>query len=72
MQSMKIAPHVDAQALAFVVGTIGLLFNCCSPASGAQAVDLKLVLAMDVQAALTMRSSGWSAPAPRQRFSIPT
>lgn len=52
MQSMKFAPHVDPQALAFVAGTIGLLFNCCSSASGAQAVDLKLVLAMDVSGSI--------------------
>jgi Protein of unknown function (DUF1194) len=52
LQSMKIAPHVDAQALAFVAGTIGLLFNCCSPASAAEAVDLKLVLATDVSGSI--------------------
>lgn len=52
MQSMKLVLHIDAQALAFVAGTIGLLFTCCSPASGAQAVDLKLVLAMDVSGSI--------------------
>ena len=49
---MKIAPHGDAQALAFVAGTIGLLFNCYSPASAAEAVDLKLVLATDVSGSI--------------------
>lgn len=52
MQSMKFASPIDAQALAFVAGTIALLFNCSSPASGAQAVDLKLVLAMDVSGSM--------------------
>lgn len=52
MQSMKFAPHTRAQSLAFVAGTIGLLFSCCSPASAAQAVDLKLVLAMDVSGSM--------------------
>jgi hypothetical protein len=52
LQSLKIAPHVNAQALAFVAGTIGLLFNGCSPASAAEAVDLKLVLATDVSGSI--------------------
>lgn len=52
MQSMKLVLHIDAQALAFVAGMIGVLFSCCSPASGAQAVDLKLVLAMDVSGSI--------------------
>lgn len=52
MQSMKFASHIDPQALAFVAGTIALLFNCSSPASSAQAVDLKLVLAMDVSGSI--------------------
>jgi len=52
MQSMKFAPHADAQVLAFVAGAIGFLFGCCSPASAAQAVDLKLVLAMDVSGSM--------------------
>ena len=52
MSSMKIAAHANTQALAFVAGVIGLLFNCCSPASGAEAVDLKLVLATDVSGSI--------------------
>jgi hypothetical protein len=52
MLFMKIARHVNTQTLAFVAATIGCLFSCCSPASGAQAVDLKLVLAMDVSGSI--------------------
>jgi hypothetical protein len=52
MLSMKIAPHAGTQALAFVAGAIGLWFNCCSPASAAEAVDLKLVLATDVSGSI--------------------
>jgi hypothetical protein len=52
LQSMKIALHFGAQALAFVAGAIGLLLNCCSPASAAEAVDLKLVLATDVSGSI--------------------
>jgi Protein of unknown function (DUF1194) len=52
LQSMKITPHFGAQALAFVAGAIGLLLNGCSPASAAEAVDLKLVLATDVSGSI--------------------
>ena len=52
LQCMKTAPHFGAQALTFVAGTIGLLLNCCSPASAAEAVDLKLVLATDVSGSI--------------------
>ncbi|HEX5280555.1 MAG TPA: DUF1194 domain-containing protein [Micropepsaceae bacterium] len=49
---MKIARNVDTRALAFVAGAIWLLFNCCSPAAAAEAVDLKLVLATDVSGSI--------------------
>jgi hypothetical protein len=52
LQSMKNAPHFGVQALAFVAGAIGLLLNCWSPASAAEAVDLKLVLATDVSGSI--------------------
>lgn len=52
LQSMKITPHFGVQALAFVAGAIGLLLNGCSPASAAEAVDLKLVLATDVSGSI--------------------
>ena len=52
LQFMKNAPHFGAQALAFAAGAIGLLLNCCSPASAAEAVDLKLVLATDVSGSI--------------------
>src|SRR5437868_2661706 len=52
MLSMKIGPHVNTQALAFLAGVIGLLFNCYLPASAAEAVDLKLVLATDVSGSI--------------------
>jgi hypothetical protein len=52
MPFMKIAAHVNTPALAFLAGAIALLFNCCSPASAAEAVDLKLVLATDVSGSI--------------------
>ena len=52
LQTMQIAPHFGVQALAFVAGAIGLLLNGCSPASAAEAVDLKLVLATDVSGSI--------------------
>jgi len=52
MLRMKIAAYAGMQALAFMAGAIGLLFNCCSPASAAEAVDLKLVLATDVSGSI--------------------
>ena len=50
--SMEITPHVDTQTLALVTAALGVLFNCCSPASAAEAVDLKLVLATDVSGSI--------------------
>ncbi len=52
MLSMKIAPDLSTRALALVAGAIPLLFNCCSPATAAEAVDLKLVLATDVSGSI--------------------
>ena len=52
MQSMKIVPRLDIKTLAYVAGSIAFCFNGCSPASAAEDVDLKLVLATDVSGSI--------------------
>jgi hypothetical protein len=49
---MRIAPRLDVKALTFVGGTIGVWFNSYWPASAAENVDLKLVLATDVSGSI--------------------